>query len=65
MYDTTGDDDSNGESVLEGQELNVSAAAATKEKPPSNLRKKRPRRKKLYRSSEMPAGAVSKILVNQ
>ena len=33
VYDTTDDDDSNEESVLEGKELNVNAAAATKPRP--------------------------------
>ena len=65
VYNTTGDNYSNGESVLEGKELNVSAAAATKAKPTSILREKRSRRKKFYRSSEMPAGAVSEMLANK
>ena len=63
MYDATGDDDSNGESVLEGQELNVSAETATKSRVPSILTGKT--RKKLYKSSKMPAGAVSKMMANQ
>ena len=65
VYDTTGDDDSNGESVLEGKELNVSTAAATKARPPSILRGKSSRRKKLYKSSEMPEGGVPKMIVNK
>ena len=65
VYDTTGDDDSNGESVLEGKELNVSAAAATKARPSSILRGKSPRRKKLYKSSEMLAGAVPKMMASK
>ena len=44
VYDTTTDDDSNGESVLEGKELTVSAAAATKSRPPSVLKGKTSRR---------------------
>ena len=65
MYDTTADDGSNGESVLEEKELNVSAAAATKSRPPSILKGKTPRRKKLYKSSEMPAGAVPKMMASK
>ena len=38
VYDATGDDDSNRESVLDGQELTVSAAAATKSRPQSILK---------------------------
>ena len=39
-YTTTADDDSNGESVLEGSELNVNVAAARKPKPTSILKGK-------------------------
>ena len=45
VYDTTSDNDSNEESVLDGKELNVSAVAATKSRPSSILRGKSPRRK--------------------
>ena len=66
VYKTTSYNNSNGESVLEGKELNVSAtAAATNAKPTSILREKIPKRKNLYRSSEMPAGAVSKMLASK
>ena len=64
VYDTTADDDSNGESVLEGSELNVNAAAAKKTRP-SILKGKIPRRKNIYKSSEMPAGAVPKMMVSK
>ena len=40
LYDTTADDDSKGESVLEGSDLNVNAAAANKPRPTSILRNK-------------------------
>ena len=47
VYDTTtAGDDSNGESVLEGSELNVNAAAATKARPSSILKQKQ--RKKIW-----------------
>ena len=65
MYNTTVDDDSNGESVLEGNELNVSTAVTTKARPSSILRGKSPRRKKLHKSSEMPAGAVPKMMASK
>ena len=65
VYDATGDNDSNGESVLEGQELTVSAAAATKSRPQSILKVKGKKQKKIFRASEMPAGAVSKMMANQ
>ena len=65
VYDATGDDDSDGESVLEGQELTVSAAAATKSKPQGILRVKGKKKKRTFKSSEMPAGAVSKMMANQ
>ena len=65
VYDTTtADDDSNGESVLEGSELNVNAAAAKKTRP-SILKGKSSRRKKLYKSNEMPAGAVPKMMASK
>ena len=63
VYDNTGDDDGNGEGVLEGKKLNASAAAAAKSRPPSILKGKT--WKKLYKSSEMPAGAVSKIMAKK
>ena len=67
VYDTTDDDDSNGESVLEGKELNVNAAAATKSRPSSILkvRVRSPRRKKLYKSSEIPTGAPPKMMASK
>ena len=60
VYDATGDGDSDGESVLEGKELTVSAAAATKSRPQSILKVKGKKKKKVFKSSELPAGAVSK-----
>ena len=50
VYDTTtADYDSNGESVLEGIELNVNAAAARKTRPTSLLKRKSSRKKKISR----------------
>ena len=37
VYDATGDIDSDGESVLEGQELTVNAAAAATKSPPQSI----------------------------
>ena len=37
MFDTTANNNSNGESVVEGSDLNVNAAAAKKQRP-SNLK---------------------------
>ena len=64
VYNTNGDNDSNGESFLEGKALNVSAAAVKKTRP-SILKGRSPRRKKLYKSSEMPEGAVPKMMANR
>ena len=67
VYDATGDD-SDGESVLEGQELTVNTAA-TKSRPQSILRVKgkggKKKKKRIFRASEMPAGAVSKMMANE
>ena len=64
VYDTTtADDDSNGESVLKGSELNVNAAAARKARPTSILKQKR--KKKIFKTSEMPAGAVPKMMASK
>ena len=60
--DTTANDDSNEESVLEGSDLNVNAAAAKKPRPTSILRN---RKKKILKSNEMPAGAVSKMMASK
>ena len=62
LFDTTADDDSNGESVLEESELNVNAAAAKKIRP-SILKGKR--KKKIFKASEMPAGAVPKMMASK
>ena len=59
MFDTTADDNSNGESVVKESDLNVNAAAAKKQRP-SFL--KRNRKKKTFKASEMPAGEVPKIM---
>ena len=64
VYDTTtADDDSNGESVLEGSELNVNAVAARKARPTSILKQKR--KKKIFKASEIPAGAVPKMTASK
>ena len=62
MFDTTVDDSSNGESVVEGSDLNVNAAAAKKQRP-SIL--KRNREKKPFKASEMLAGVVPKMMVSK
>ena len=61
MFDTT-DDDSNGESVLEGSELNVNTAAVSRRPKKSILKGKG---KKLFKSSEMPTGAVAKMMASE
>ena len=64
MYDTaTDDDDSNGESVLEGSELNVNAITARKPKSKSILKGKW--KKKIFKANEMPAGAVPKMMTSK
>ena len=63
VYNTTSNDDSNGESVLEGKEMNVSAAAAMKARSSSILKQKR--RKKIFKASEMLADAVPKIMASK
>ena len=59
LFDTTVDNNSNGEMILEGSDLNVNAAAARKGKPSSILRKKH------FKSSEMPSGAITKMIANK
>ena len=62
MFDTTADDNSNGE-IIEGCDLNVNAAvAAKKQRPPSILKG---RGRTTLKSSEMPAGAISKMMANK
>ena len=61
MFDSTADNDSNRESVLEGSNLNVNAAAVTK-KPRSILKGKG---RKQFKSSEMPSGAITKMMTNK
>ena len=60
LFDTTADDDSNGEVVLEGSDLNVNAAAAKKQRP-SILKN----RKKIFKLSEIKASAVQKIMTSK
>ena len=60
MYDMT-DDESNGESVSEEQDLNINAAALTR--PKKGILKRG--EKKLYKSSEMPAAAVAKMMASK
>ena len=62
VCNTTANDDSNGESILEGSDLNVYVAAAKKPRPTSILRN---RKKKMFKASEMPAGAVSKMMASK
>ena len=63
MFDTTADDNSNGEVVLEGSNLNVNAAAATKQQRPPSILKGR--RRKPFKSSEMPAEPVPEMMINK
>ena len=58
IFDATTDDDSNGEIILEGCDLNVNMAVAIKKQRPPSILKGKGRR--TFKSSEMPAGAVSK-----
>ena len=60
MYDTT-DDESNGESVSEEKGLNVNAAASTR--PKKSILKRGG--KKIFKSSEMPAAAVAKMMASK
>ena len=60
IFDTTADN-SNGESVVEGSDLNVNAVAAKKQQS-SILRN---RKKKILKANEMPAGAVSKMMASK
>ena len=62
LFDTTINDDSNGESVLEGSDLNVNAAAEKKPRPTSILRDKK---KKILKASEILAEAVSKMMASK
>ena len=62
MFDTTANDNSNRESVLEESDLIVRAAAAKKHR--SSILKGN-RSKKILRASEMPVGAVSKIMASK
>ena len=65
VYDTTtADDGSNGESILEGTELNVNAAAAKKARARSILIGKS-RKKKIFKAIEMPAGASPKMMASK
>ena len=62
MFDTTANNNSNGETILEGSDLNVNAVAATKKQRPSILKGKG---RKTFKSSEMPTGAVGKMMSNK
>ena len=59
MFDTSADD-SNGESIVKVNDLNVNAAAAKKQRP-SILRD---RKTKILKASEIPAGAVPKMMAS-
>ena len=50
---------------MEGSELNVNAAAATKARPTSILKGKPRRKRRIFKASEMPAGAVPKMMVSK
>ena len=61
MFDTTADDNSNEKSVAEGSDLDVNAAAAKKQQP-SILRN---RKKKPFKSNEMPVGVIPKMMASK
>ena len=61
MFDTTTDNNSH-EEIIEGTDLNVNTAAAAKQRPTSILKG---RRRKPFKSSEMPAGAVTMMMANK
>ena len=61
MFNTTADNNSKRERVDEGSDLNVNATAAKKQRP--NFLKGN--RRKTFKSSEMLAGAVRKIMTNK
>ena len=61
MFNTT-TDDSNWESIVEGGDFNDVNAAAAKKQQPSILRN---RKNKILKASEMPAGAVSKMMTSK
>ena len=62
MFDTTADNNSNGEIILEGSDLNVNAAATTTKQRPSILKGKG---RKNTKSSEMPTGVIGKMMTNK
>ena len=61
MFDTTTDDNSNVASVVEESDLNVSAVVAKKQRP-STLKRNR---RKTFKSGEMPAGAIRKLMIRK
>ena len=63
MFNTTADDNSNGEIVIEGSDLNINVAAATKKVGKPSILKGKGRR--TFKSSKMPAGAVRKMMTNK
>ena len=63
MFDTTADNNSNGEIVIEGSNLNVKTAAAKKKiGRPSTLKGKG---KRAFKSSEIPARSLKKMMENK
>ena len=63
MFDTTANNNSNEEIVIEGINLNVNVAVATKKIERLSILKGKGRRS--FKSSEMPAGAVGKMMANK
>ena len=55
-------DGNNNEEIIEGSNLNVNATAAARKSKPSILRGKQ---KKQVKSSEMPTGAVAKMMAKK
>ena len=62
MVNTTANNNSNGEIILEGSDLNVNAAAATKNQRPRILSGNR---RKSLKSSEIPVGVIPKMMANK
>ena len=62
IFDTTVDDNSNGEIILEGSNLNVNMAAATKKQRLSILKRNG---RKTFKCSEMPAEGIEKMMSNK
>ena len=61
IFDATANNDSNG-GILEGSDLNVNAVATARKQRPSILKGSR---RKNFKLSEMPVGAIAKMMANK